>query len=672
MRLEVFDPAPIGVMVTRGPEHRLGYFNERYRKTFGDRPLGRPLRDTFPDLAQSGYFAIFDRVFATGTPEVLTAVPIDVAFAEASGDQVRYFTFSISRTTFSDGDRGVLGVIAEVTEQVTAAERIRVLSEERRLALLRYRSLVNAGTQMVWVTAPDGGVTEPSPGWQRVTGQSWEEFRGDGWIDAVHPDDREAVLKEWGRALAEVWPRFTHTYRLRTATSGYRHFAVEAAPVRDGNTVIEWIGTCTDVEQEWQEARRGELLARAAAVTADTVRLDDMLTALAEVIVPDLADACAVYLLPQALLRPPGSPLTAERVAATTREGLPSLPPPDPGHLGPDSPLTRAADERRTVHAVFPPGSPPPELVPPGTTPWTAPGANSAVLLPVVVDGTTAALVTASACGDRPPLGPSDIGLLRTLLDRADAPLSKAFEYQRTRQVALALQQSLLTEPPTVPDLGIAVRYRPSSAAAEVGGDWYDAFVLRDGATVLTIGDVAGHDLPAAVTMSQMRNMLRGLALDRQEPPGEILGRLDLAVQTLRPEFTGTCVLARVERRGPGRFRLHYAVAGHPPPLLIGADGTARYLNGGRSPMLGADPDPRPGSAVEPLPPGATLLLYTDGLVERRTEDLGTGLERLRRHASDLAGAPLEVCCDTLLDRLPDADGDDDVAMVGVRLPTAG
>src|SRR5690606_23839241 len=158
-----------------------------------------------------------------------------------------------------------------------------------------------------------------SPGWQRVTGQSWEEFRGDGWIDAVHPDDREAVLKEWGRALAEVWPRFTHTYRLRTATSGYRHFAVEAAPVRDGNTVIEWTGTCADVEQEGQEAGRGELLARAAAVTADTVRRDDMLTALAEVIVPALADACAVYLLPQALLRPPGSPLTAERDRKSTR-----------------------------------------------------------------------------------------------------------------------------------------------------------------------------------------------------------------------------------------------------------------------------------------------------------------------------------------------------------------
>ncbi|GGQ40490.1 hypothetical protein GCM10010250_08270 [Streptomyces althioticus] len=288
--------------------------------------LGRPLRRTFPDLAQSGYFDIFDRVLATGEAEVLTAVPIDLDFADSPREETRYFTFSISRATVSDGSRGVLGVIVETTEQVTAARRIRVLSEERRRALLRYRSLVRAGSEMVWVTGPEGGVTEPSPGWQRVTGQSWEELRDDGWIDAVHPDDRASVIERWSRTLREVQPRFTHTYRLRLATGGYRHFAVDAAPVRDGDTVIEWIGTCRDVEQEWQEARRERLLARATAVTADTARPDEMLAALTAVIVPELADNCTSYLLPQALHRTPGTALTAERVAAVPRQH----PPPPP------------------------------------------------------------------------------------------------------------------------------------------------------------------------------------------------------------------------------------------------------------------------------------------------------------------------------------------------------
>ncbi|CAL9617629.1 hypothetical protein SUDANB176_05770 [Streptomyces sp. enrichment culture] len=670
MRLEMFDPAPIAVVFTQGPEHRLAYTNELYRKIFGDRPLGRTIRQAFPDLAQSGYFDLFDRVFATGKAEVHTAVPIDLAFPDPAHGGTRYFTFSISRATMSDGRPGVLGAIVEITDQVTAAERIRVLSEERRRALLRYRSLVNAGTQMVWVTGPAGGVTEPSPGWQRVTGQSWEEFRGDGWIDAVHPDDRAGILEEWHRALDEVRPLFTHVYRLRLAEGGYRHFAVAAAPVRDGDTVIEWVGTCRDVEQEWQDTRREELLARAIAVTADTVRLDEMLAALTEVIVPDIADSCTMYLLPQALHRTPGTALTAERVAALTREGLPGLPPHHAEHLGPGSPLARAVDGRRPIHAVFPPGSPPPDISPPGAEPWLAHGANSVVLLPVVVDGTTAALVTASASGDRPPLGRSEIELLQTLLERAHTPLSNALEYQRTRQVALALQRSLLTEPPDVPDLDITVRYRPSTSAAEVGGDWYDSFVLRDGATVLTVGDVSGHDLPAAVTMSQLRNMLRGLTLDRQEPTGTILRRLDVSVQTLYLELTATCILTRVERPAPGRFQLHYSVAGHPPPLLVEADGTARFLTEGRSPMLGLVPDPEYISAVEPLLPGSTLLLYTDGLVERREEDITVGLDRLRHHASIAVRRPLEAFCDELLADLLTVDNDDDVAMVALRLPS--
>ncbi|MFE2276802.1 PAS domain-containing protein [Streptomyces sp. NPDC059454] len=163
MRLEMFDPAPIGVVVTQGPEHRLAYINQVYRETFGDRPLGRAIRDAFPDLAQSGYFDIFDRVFTTGTAEVLTAAPIDLDYPDSPHERTRYFTFSLSHATMSDGRQGVLSVLVEVTEQVTAAQRIRVLSEERRRALQRYRSLVNAASQIVWVTGPKGGVTEPSP-----------------------------------------------------------------------------------------------------------------------------------------------------------------------------------------------------------------------------------------------------------------------------------------------------------------------------------------------------------------------------------------------------------------------------------------------------------------------------------------------------------------------------
>ncbi|MFF3286074.1 SpoIIE family protein phosphatase [Streptomyces sp. NPDC003023] len=664
---DAFDSTPMAVVITYGPEHRIAYSNAAYRRLFGDRPLHTPVREVFPELARTSYFELLDQVLATGRGEVLTAAP--TGLPGAGGEETpRYITCSVSRLTSADGTQGLLGLCVEVTDQVTAAERIRVLSEERRRALLRYASLVTAGSQVIWVMAAQGGVIERSPGWEQVTGQRWEEYRGDGWAEVIHPADRERVVRDWYRALAEVPPRFTTSYRVCTVDGSYRHVAVEAAPVIDGDEVLEWVGTCRDVEQEWQETRREELLARASAATAGIVRLEEMLVALTHVVVPDVADSCAVYLFPQALPHPDGI-RSAERVAATTRPDLPELPPHREEHLHPGSPLARAVEQRTPLHAVFPPGSPPSELGSPGTEPWLPPGANSVILLPVVVEGTVAALVTASASGSRPPLGQPETELLGLLLEQAHEPLSSALEYQRTKQVALALQRSLLPDPPDPPDLDLAVRYRPSNAAAEVGGDWYDSFELADRTLVLSIGDVTGHDLPAAVTMSQLRNMLRGLALDRQEATGDVLCRLDRSVQALYLECTATCILGRVEREATGLFTFHYSVAGHPPPLLVEADGTARFLTAAHAPLLGLVPEPHYDSAVETLPGGSTLLLYTDGLVERRDEDIDVSLERLRSHASDTVRLPLGAFCDALLTTVPTADSDDDVAIVALRVP---
>lgn len=668
IRLDVFDSMAAAVLITRGPQHRIAYTNAPYRQMFGDCLLDTPVREAFSDVAQPTYFEVLDRVLASGRPEVLTAAPTNLSRMASEEELPCFITYSVSRLASADGTLGLVAVILEVTEQVSAAERIRVLSEQRRRAVLRYSSLVAAASQVIWVMDARGGVIERSPGWEQVTGQSWEEYRGDGWADALHPEDRGPVVRDWYAALAEVPPLFTTSYRVRTVDGSYRHVAVEAAPVVDGERVLEWVGTCKDVEQEWQEARREELLARANAATAGLVELEEILVALTHVVVPAVADSCAVYLLPQALPHP-GGIQSAERVAAATAAGMPALPPHREQHLLPGSPLAHAVEHRVPVQAVFPAGAPPPELVPPGTEPWLPTLANSVILLPVVVEGTVAALVTASVCGDRPPLGQRETELLGLLLEQAHAPLSSALEYQRTKQVALALQRCLLTEPPDPPDLDLAVRYRPSNTAAEVGGDWYDSFELADGTLVLTIGDVTGHDLPAAAIMSQLRTMLRGLALDRQEAAGAVLRRLDLSVQTLYLECTATCILGRVKRPAPGRFAFHYAVAGHPPPLLVQADRTARFLTGAHDQLLGVDPDPLYESAVEPLRPGSTLLLYTDGLVERRDEDIDVSLERLRRHALDAARLPLGDFCDTVLAQVPADDSNDDLAVVALRVP---
>ncbi|NUP82003.1 MAG: SpoIIE family protein phosphatase [Nonomuraea sp.] len=669
LTFEVLEPAPVGVAITRDRDHRLLYTNQTYRTLFGERPLGAPIREAFSDLASQEYFLLFDQVWATGEPVVVTDMPGDPTLQTATG-QERLFTFSLSQAAFPHDARGVLVMCLDVTDQVSAAQRIQAIADERERILRRYESLIRVGAQIVWVTAPQGGVIEPSPGWERVTGQPWEEFRGEGWLQAVHPDDRESVTRSWSRALAQVSDRWEHAYRLRTADGGYRHFQVCAVPVVQDGQVIEWVGTCTDIERKWQQQWRRRLLDRATEAMANRASLEEMLGALAEVIVPELADGCGVHLvtdLGEGLAD--GSPLVVERVATASGPDLPRMPRFSAQRLTVQGDFVRAVRQARPTLTTFPPGSPPADIGPAGTRDWLRAGrANSLAILPVTVNGTVAAVVTAATCGDRPSIGQAGIELLRQIFEQARDALSNTIRFQRARQIAYALQHSLLAEPPQVPGLEITARYRPSLSAAEVGGDWYDSFVLPDGATVLAIGDVAGHDLRAAVAMGQLRNMLRGMVVDRQEPPGEILSRMNMATETLYGEDTATCVLARVERRDDGLHQLNYSVAGHPPPLLVTPEGGGRFLEAGVNPLLGVPCHDAYASAREPLPRLSTLLLYTDGLVERPGEHLDQGLTRLRDQAAELAGEPLDRFCDELLSHMP-VSGEDDIAMIALRLP---
>ncbi|MFF2306096.1 PP2C family protein-serine/threonine phosphatase [Streptomyces sp. NPDC058128] len=217
----------------------------------------------------------------------------------------------------------------------------------------------------------------------------------------------------------------------------------------------------------------------------------------------------------------------------------------------------------------------------------------------------------------------------------------------------------------------MAARYAPSHATAEVGGDWYDSFLLATGHTTLIIGDVTGHDLKAAVTMSQLRNMLRGIASDRQEPPEQILHRMDVAQHSLYPGTTATCIYAIIQGPEGGPWNLDYAVAGHLPPLLITHDGDTRYLTEGHSHLLGVTTHMPRTSATEALPADSTLLLYTDGLIERRGEPIDHGLTRLRQHAAALAREDPDTFLDELLTGLA-SDSTDDIAVLALHLPATG
>ncbi|WP_243597560.1 SpoIIE family protein phosphatase [Thermobifida halotolerans] len=659
LALEALGRAPVGIAVVRGPDHRLIYTNAVYQEIFGPRPLGRPFPATFGDLAQSGYALLLDRVMTTGEPIVLSESPVTVDYP-GSGRHERYFNLSLFPVSLEDGEHAVMAMLLEVTDRINA--------EQRDLAFQRYASLVRAGGPIEWSASAVDGSVELSQGWEKVTGQRPEEYRGYGWLDAVAPDDRPALVLAWSQAVEQVPDLFEHTFRVRQRDGTYRHFRTRAVPVRQNGVVVEWTGTCTDVEQQWREQRRRDLFARASAATSEATRIDKMFDALAHAIVPELADACSIYLVPDSVTHPLGPRFISERIAWAVRPDLPNLPSHRRERFAAYDAFARSVQQRRPLHRAFPAGQPPSDLLPANTVRWLRETrANSFVVLPLVVEGAAVAVLTAAVCGEREPIDQDDVDLLTDILDHIRPAVDTVAEFQRTQRVALALQHSLLGEPPTVPGMSIVGRYQPSPAASHVGGDWYDAFTVDD-SVMLAIGDIAGHDLTAAIAMSQLRNMLRAFAVDRPRSPGEVLCRLDSAVEKSGEyEGTATCVLARVEPTGDGHWQVNYSVAGHPPPLLVSSDGDVRFLDRAHAPLLGLAANRPRSSAVESLPPGSTLLLYTDGLVEQPRESLDHGLERLARHSAPLAREPLHEFCDRLLTQLPTA-GSDDIALIALRL----
>ena len=298
-------------------------------------------------------------------------------------------------------------------------------------------------------------------------------------------------------------------------------------------------------------------------------------------------------------------------------------------------------------------------------------GCASALVVPLRARDGAAGVMTLGRRADRSRFGETATHDAMDLGRRAGLALHHAQMYRRQRHYAESLQRSLLTRLPEPDHLHVVARYVPAAKEAQVGGDWYDAFLQPDGATMIVVGDVTGHDIAAAAMMGQLRNLLRGTAYDRDEPPAAVLSRVDRALVGLQVDTLATVVLARIEQsdddRRQGLRRLRWSNAGHLPPALLHPDGTVELLDRPNDLLLGLDPlSPRTDHEVV-LHPDDTVLLYTDGLVERRDSPLDHGLARLRQALSALAPLPLDRLCDELVTRIVPADADDDIALVAVR-----
>ncbi|GGR06395.1 hypothetical protein GCM10010497_04790 [Streptomyces cinereoruber] len=271
---------------------------------------------------------------------------------------------------------------------------------------------------------------------------------------------------------------------------------------------------------------------------------------------------------------------------------------------------------------------------------------------------------------ERAGFEPNDLLVAAQLATHTALGIDKAVLYGREAYIADELQRTMLPDSlPQPTGVRLASRYLPAAETARVGGDWYDAIPLPGSRVALVVGDVMGHSMTSAAIMGQLRTTAQTLAgLDL--PPQEVLHHLDEQAQRLGENRMATCLYAVYD---PVSHRITVANAGHPPPILLHLGGRAEVLRvppGAPIGVGGVDFE-----AVElDAPAGATLLLYTDGLVESRLRDVWTGIEQLRERLAATAqltgpdhSPPLEALCDDVLDMLGPGDRDDDIALLAAR-----
>lgn len=261
------------------------------------------------------------------------------------------------------------------------------------------------------------------------------------------------------------------------------------------------------------------------------------------------------------------------------------------------------------------------------------------------------------------PFSSEDHTLLAVLAGRLGQGLQRVHQIDQQRETALALQHAILG--PAV-SRGFAVRYQPASVPLQVGGDWYDVVDLDDGRIGLIVGDCVGHGLDAAAVMGQLRSACRALLLEHPSPAAALS-----ALDRFAARLPGAgCTTAFCAVLSPETGELVYSCAGHPPPILVQADRSTRLLDGSRATPLGLKNLPHRNEAWETMPPRATLLLYTDGLVERRRESIDDGIARATDVVQDNRSTALNELANVIMAQLAPSDGyHDDVALLLYRQP---
>lgn len=432
--------------------------------------------------------------------------------------------------------------------------------------------------------------------------------------------------------------------------------------------------------------REGERLRFVGAATRRIARgldLDEIVLGLCRATVPTFSDAILVYLrdpLPVGDERP-AEPFVlrlrrTDRLRLTDLEGeeLVLVPDPDPTPAAELCEVRSGGALAEVLRGVRPvPGDSAaaraalPELLGPD---HPLPAGHRAILAPLRGRRRVIGAAVFLRRPERAAFEPNDLLVAAQLATHTALGIDKAVLYGREAYIADELQRTMLPDSlPQPTGVRLASRYLPAAETARVGGDWYDAIPLPGSRVALVVGDVMGHSMTSAAIMGQLRTTAQTLAgLDL--PPQEVLHHLDEQAQRLGENRMATCMYAVYD---PVSHRITIANAGHPPPILLHLGGRAEVLRvppGAPIGVGGVDFE-----AVElDAPAGATLLLYTDGLVESRLRDVWTGIEQLRERLAATAqltgpdhAPPLEALCDDVLDMLGPGDRDDDIALLAAR-----
>lgn len=521
------------------------------------------------------------------------------------------------------------------------------------------------------------------PGWRGHTGQDRGAILGDGWLDGVHPEDRERVATAWREALRSRRP-YECEYTILSPEGEPREIISRGVPLLEDDRVIEWVGTSTDVtaqrrseERLRRETRTVQTLSKNFALLAnvseslstslDTRQIADKLVTL---VTEDLCDWACVHLVNEAR----EMELCALRhrdpeTKAKLNEIIGAFPvsPQDPNgpgkvlRTGKPEVLPAITDEIRAAIAQTPEHLETLHQLP----------LHSALVMPLAARGHV--LGTLSLIRERDErFAHTEYGLAEEISRRAGMALDNASLYERERLAAITLQRSLLPRAlPSLPGALCAARYVPGAAGTEVGGDWYDVIPLSADTAVYVVGDVMGRGIAAAAIMGQLRSAVRAYSLD-EHSPAEIIQRVDRMVNTLDDPPITTCVVARYN--GTTR-ELQIATAGHLPPVLVHRGGAAEVISLDPGLPLGVGGAVFSETAMT-LDVGASLLLFTDGLVENPEQAVDEGLARLTEAATNAVreGSTVEQIADAVLKRMrrDDEQDDDDTALLILSITEPG